>query len=488
VLLATKIVSPAPIATVWTVARCELWRAVRSRRLFWAAGTAASLLLVAQAESSTRYRTEVSAQARAVEAANAEWRNQEVKSPHATNHFGKWIFKPPHPLSIFEEGVSGVLGREIVLDAHAQTPLVGSESEDRTSVLGGRLDFGFVVGTLLALLALLLTHDAFAGDREGGQLKALSTSAPSRHAALLGKVLGQVTCAACALVAPALLAGGVLPLVFGIPLAGHGADLALLAVLVCVHVLVFTLIGAAISSAARSASGALGAAFGCWLMLCFVIPRASVLVAEEVHPPARLHDLHRQQVELTSRTEGERRARFDAVVKQLHERHPEIPADFAVSAAARGERAPATWAVDPGGVFVTEANAIMNRERERAIATVRERAERRERLAYGLASLSPSVWFARAAAALARTDIAHHRHFERQVRAFFETFGAFFNRLWANNVSRLEDVEAAPSFVYTAEPAGAPRERAGAALGVLLATAAALALGLAARLRRYDVR
>ena len=65
------------------------------------------------------------------------------------------------------------------------TPNLGNIRPDVTKV-----DWGFIVGYVLSLIALLFTFDAIAGERESGTLRLILANAVPRHAVLLGKFLG----------------------------------------------------------------------------------------------------------------------------------------------------------------------------------------------------------------------------------------------------------------------------------------------------------
>ena len=54
----------------------------------------------------------------------------------------------------------------------------------------GDMDWAFIVSALLSFMALLLTYDAFSGEREAGTLRLLLSAAIPRDEVLTGKYLG----------------------------------------------------------------------------------------------------------------------------------------------------------------------------------------------------------------------------------------------------------------------------------------------------------
>ena len=53
-----------------------------------------------------------------------------------------------------------------------------------------KVDWGFIVGYVLSLVALLFTFDAISGERESGTLRLMLANSVPRHTALIGKFLG----------------------------------------------------------------------------------------------------------------------------------------------------------------------------------------------------------------------------------------------------------------------------------------------------------
>lgn len=474
---------------VLVIARHEIAIAHYSRRLWLLSGLATLVVAVAVAQGTHAHRRDAAERARLAALTDHEWRSQDAKSPHAANHFGVWLTKPRTALSVLDRGVEDHLGQHVVLDAHVKAPLVGSTAEDEPlrALLGG-FDLGFVLAVLLPLLVVFGAHDAVAGDKQRGTLKATLGQPIRRRSYLLGKLAGQLAIFTLAF-SPPLLIGVFAPAWAGVSyeLADVAAALAMFgAALLYVALFVFIAIG--VSASTHRPSSALAMLLGVWIAVAFVVPRAGVAIAEAVYPPAPPYALHRAQGELRKAIEGERAAAYQRLIAELRRDHPEIPADFATSRGEHGGRVGADWGVDPAGVFAPTANAMLNAERARRLAEVRASGEHAQALAGRIALASPTTVFQRATSALAGTDLARHRHFEAQVDGFFDAFGGYFNQLWAQNVRVVTDLSHAPEFHYQPEPRSAAWARFAAAL-LGLAGFTAVAAGFAAlRLARYDAR
>ena len=69
-------------------------------------------------------------------------------------------------------------------DANLQNKSVGPDIS--------QVDWAFIIGYVLSLLALLFTFDAFSGERERGTLRLMLANSVPRHTVLIGKFLGAL--------------------------------------------------------------------------------------------------------------------------------------------------------------------------------------------------------------------------------------------------------------------------------------------------------
>ena len=94
--------------------------------------------------------------------------------------------RPLSPLGFIAGGHDrGMPNHAMVHDAGISLEQKG----DRNPLLLRRdIDWAFIIGFLGTLLALLLTHDSIAGEKEGGTLRQTLANPVPRHLLLLGKV------------------------------------------------------------------------------------------------------------------------------------------------------------------------------------------------------------------------------------------------------------------------------------------------------------
>lgn len=196
--------------------------------------------------------------------------------------------RPPEPLAILDRGFEGRLGDEVTIDVF--TIPVAATGEDRgnpylASFQG--FDLTTIVRVLLGLQALLLTFDAFVGEREKRTLELVLAHGVARPTLVAGKYLGALAASLAALALGALASLAVVVPWGGVELdaqerlrlvatfAAYGAYLSLM-----------VLIGLALSLRVRRASQSLAYAILAWLVLVFLVPSVAVAAARELRLPA----------------------------------------------------------------------------------------------------------------------------------------------------------------------------------------------------------
>lgn len=472
------------------VLRHELLVAARSARHRVIFVVALALTTLASVSGTKRYLVEVRERDQLLMEAEREWLAQDPKAPHPANHFGRWVIKPIEPLSIFDRGVEDFVGQRIVLDAHVKTPLVGGvgEEEPLRALLGG-FDLSFVAAVLLPLLLIFVAHDAICGEKERGTLRQLLAAPIPRALVFAAKFASLAFVALLCLGVPTVV-GFAIPLAQGIAFDRSAlAQMAWMSGALALYLAAFLGVSLAISASSARSSTALAALLGFWLLCTFLVPRTAELIAASVHPATAPLSLHRTQQQLARDLAEHRAERYRVVLEEIRKQHPEIPEGFGtLGHDGRHAAADPRWAVDPTGVFITEANALINEHRDRAQRDSATDGRRQQALAVSLAQASPTSSLMAAWSSLAATDWNHHQWFERRVDRYFQEFGDYFNQLWAHNVKELHDFTAAPCFAYAREPGEVARRRAARSLWLLLTWAVMATIAAAFRLSRCDAR
>ncbi|HYO12910.1 MAG TPA: ABC transporter permease subunit [Thermoanaerobaculia bacterium] len=194
------------------------------------------------------------------------------------------VVRAPAPLSVLDQGFDSRQGTEVVIHLFS-IPVEATGGHRGNELLTSlpTVDLTTIVSVVLGLLALLLTHDTFNGEREDGMLRALFAAGVTRRTVLAGK-----------------FAGGLLTL--GFPLAlGLLVSLALfrlevrvafspdqwlrIAGLVGTYVAYLSLMllaGLLVSLLTGSTSRALAVSVLVWFVLTIVIPGSAWAVASDL--------------------------------------------------------------------------------------------------------------------------------------------------------------------------------------------------------------
>ena len=188
---------------MWYIAKRELYDNLNSLRFALATVLLLGLMLTnavvhlrEQPARIQRYLTTVTDARNALEARADSLYELAQKGP------GK-LYKKPSPLHFCAEGGDPFLSGAVQSDHYfwengdlksfwqmrypSATPNLTNIRPDVT-----KIDWAFVIGYVLSLIALLFTFDAIAGERERGTLRLMLANSVPRHTVLIGKFLGAL--------------------------------------------------------------------------------------------------------------------------------------------------------------------------------------------------------------------------------------------------------------------------------------------------------
>lgn len=197
------------------------------------------------------------------------------------------VFRPVPPLSALFNGVSqrAINGMRLAEDSWSR-PLA-SGSRNPVQSIFPTVDLTFIIGIILSGLAILLSHDAIAGEKADATLRAALSNPVSRASIVIGKWIGI----SAALIVPFLL-GLVISLLlfFMITTTSLSAEqwlsVGLAVTVACVYLSAFVLVGIAVSAFARSLAQAIFSGLAIWGFLVIILPQLSVAAANAmVHAP-----------------------------------------------------------------------------------------------------------------------------------------------------------------------------------------------------------
>lgn len=230
--------------------------------------------------------------------------------------FGVELWRPPSAVGFLAGG------QDRGMPNYAWAGLQGLRLEhkgDRNPLLFRRdIDWSFIIGFLGTLLALLLTHDGIAGEKERGSLRQTLASAVPRDLLLLGKYLA----ASLAVAIPVLVGAGLALLVMvhagetelSARVCGPVVS-SLLGGFLCLSASVW--LGLFISSRTSNASLALMVALVVWALFAVFLPGSGSLIGNKLVPVSTRSDLQRDLNQVW-REHGEG---HEAVVARLRENY-----------------------------------------------------------------------------------------------------------------------------------------------------------------------
>ena len=195
---------------IWHIAKREFYDNLNSLRF----ALAAALLLALMLTNAVMHLREHPQQIRQYLASMTE--SQNVLTSHAENSLYElaqkgpgWFYKAPSPLNFCAEGGESVLpsavegrhavwkmsfvvgGRRLNSFWRLEYPSISPDLHNIRSDVT-KVDWAFVIGYVLSLIALLFTFDSISGERERGTLRLVLAHPIPRHTLLIGKFFGAL--------------------------------------------------------------------------------------------------------------------------------------------------------------------------------------------------------------------------------------------------------------------------------------------------------
>ncbi|UMB60766.1 DUF3526 domain-containing protein [Lutibacter sp. A80] len=214
----------------------------------------------------------------------AIWENQGDKNPHSAAHYGTYVFKPKHPLSLLDQGVDKYVGTSIFLTAHNRNEAAYSKVADQTGLARfGVLSPDFVLLFIIPLLIILIGYNSITKERDMGTMSLLKSQGISFWKIILGKWL--------AIFIPIL---GITTLLFAIAgvllssIKGYTtfswASLATLYIVYLSYYAIFINIVLFVSQLVKKSGVSLVVLLGIWIVSCLAAPKAASNFAGSKYP------------------------------------------------------------------------------------------------------------------------------------------------------------------------------------------------------------
>ncbi len=162
-----------------------------------------------------------------------------------------------------------------------------------------KVDWVFVVGYVLSLLALLFTFDSVSGERERGTLRLMLANSISRHTVLFGKFLGALI----SLCIPTVIAILINVLVISTSSAVHLSSeawerLGIIIVIALVYTCLFLALGLLVSTRTQRSSVSLVVLLLAWVIFVIFVPSTLASIASGLSSPISFDELQKRQNQL----------------------------------------------------------------------------------------------------------------------------------------------------------------------------------------------
>ena len=347
---------------------------------------------------------------------------------------GYTLDKRPSPLSVLASGLEGI-GKTTQASVREEPSLNNSEaSQEPLSGLFGTLDYVFITRIVLSLLALVFTYDTIAGEREHGTLKLMLSNPVPRDVVIMGKIVGSYL----SLTLPFLVATFMALMVFVLSPqiqldAQMWGRIGVLVLVSLLYIWVFTAVGLFISSCTQRSATALLSLLLIWVVSVLAVPKASNLIAGQLHRVPPIQEVEGQKVaaeQQISREANEKTLRLSELGERLYQ---EIAREWS-AVGKNPERHPKEFHAVLMSRIMAEMTDIqkeafdkINMERDRIQVNYERALNRQLALAMNMSRISPASSYTFAMTSLANTGITRQQSFLRDAKQYRREFSRYLN-------------------------------------------------------------
>lgn len=388
------------------IIRKELLETIQSKRFVWTFSVCSVLILLTFYMGAENYHLNLAR----YEAAKAENLRKLEGITDWLMVRSHRIFLPPEPLEVLVNGVANDIGRTVEVVGRGELTASGSRyNEDPLFAAFRFLDLDFIFQIVLSLFAILFAYNAINGEKEAGTLRLAFANAIPKDQLVLGKLLGAFLALGLPLLLPILLGCLLLP-ILNVPLSpGEWARLGLIILSGIFYFGIFLTLSIFVSAITERSAHAFSFLLVIWILTIFIIPRAAVLIAGRMVDVPSVDELAFQKSRYQMQLWQEDREKMEHYHAEKSNDPEKMMAGF--------------------HKFMEElANAREKKANDLAARLNESRRNKQlvqERLALGLARLSPAALFSLAATNLAGTSLTLKDHFMQEVYGYQQTYRQF---------------------------------------------------------------
>ena len=332
-------------------------------------------------------------------------------------------YRPPSWKSIFSTGLEQYFPKKAVTSNSGRYTIINDvELSNPHSLLFGKIDYQFIVGFVLSLLALIYTFNSISGEKETGTLRLIISNAVSRSTILVSKILGNLI----VFLAPFFVAMIIGFLILGfqknIPL--FTADSAVVILLIMLTTILFMAalfnLGVMVSSFTARSLTSMVTLLLIWAAMTLAIPKFSPMLAETLYPIKSPQVVRMEKENVRANIEKELDTRSRKMFEQIMTTHGADyhqlswpPRDAAAKQAfEQYDRDEETLRKEYEERIITETSRI-----ERDYANL---SRKQEGIAVNLARISPLSCFTYVVTELSGTGLLELENFRNRAERFQE--------------------------------------------------------------------
>lgn len=207
--------------------------------------------------------------------------------------------RPLNPLNILVRGLVSELTESVKVQGGGRLDFAEAYEQNPVIPLFPSVDFAFIVGIIMSLLALAFSYDAISGEQESGVLKLLMSYSVPRDAVLVGKWIGGYL----ALIAPFLVSFvASLLLIALFPEVETNLDNALglvsLLLLALLYLAAIFSLGIFVSCRTEIASTSITVLLLVWVAFILAVPNMAPYIADLALPVPSRESVEREKMEI----------------------------------------------------------------------------------------------------------------------------------------------------------------------------------------------
>ena len=261
-----------------------------------------------------------------------------------------------------------------------------------------KIDWGFVIGYVLSLIAILFTFDSISGERQQGTLRLTLANAIPRHTVLIGKFLGALVSISVPFTLAVLVNLLVISTASEVQLGpGAWSRLGIIFLVAILYLCLFLALGLLVSARVRQSAASLVILLLMWVTFVVFMPSTLASIASGFSPSMTYDEFNERAIQLVN----ELKAEYDARLQDTSE--------------------PSTKKMELAGAYVIKDVT----ERERLSHEYLTQQHAQIQLARAVTRVSPVVLVQHLLEVFAGTGFERHQQFVANVQRYAREYREF---------------------------------------------------------------